>query len=1066
MQSKPNKRMGIGCVVTVALMMCVLVLLLTTTALASGPELKVVDAAGPTYAIPGQNAQFTFLVRNVGDTATSGQITLIDTMSPGLTITGTSPNFQGFESLSFEVEWLHWSCEDTAALTCTTNDAIQPRENKLFFVAARMEPGTSGLLANTISVSGGGAPPASFEQAVRATGTPPPFSILSWEGGLSEDEAGSPATRAGSHPWAVTTSFEIPSLTSSGIGIGFAPQERFKDVLGSLPAGLVGDPSAVPVRCTPAQLATFPAPGAHGNEQVAACPPESQVGVVRLKGNSPYLAPIYDMIPQPGVPAAFGFDVQGVAVLLSASIRNAGDYGVTVSSLDSSETLAFSGATLTFWGVPADPSHNGERAGCGIWVGPQMGVDGGLCPTAAPRLALLRTPTSCTPEAPEMGLSTNTWEHPQVFHDKAFPIGPFTGCDRVPFEPSLSVAPTENATDSPTGLDVTVGLPQNQNPDGLAESDLRSATVMLPEGLSINPSSADGLDACTDTELHLGSSEPAACPGASKIGTAELRTPLLEKPLEGAVYVRSQASQDPASGEMFRLALELRDDERGVDVKSVGAVKADPVTGRLTTTFDNIPQQPFSSLMLHLKNGPRAPLAMSDTCGPEKVVSTMTGWSGKTVEPLAGFDVACPGGGAFAPAFTAGTANGQAGAFSPFMTTLSRRDGEQTPAGIAVTLPPGLLGVLKGVIQCPEPQAAQGTCGDESLIGHTTAGAGAGSDPFYVGGKVFLTGPYSGAPFGLSVVVPAKAGPFDLGTVVVRARVFVDPHTAQITVLSDPLPRIVKGVPLRLKTVNVTIDRPSFTFNPTSCEPFAVDGTITSTQGSTTNVSSRFQAANCAILPFKPSFKVSTKAASSKKGGASLDVKVTSGAGQANLGKVAVSLPKQLPSRLTTIQQACTAAVFNANPASCPAGSNIGIATATTPILAVAVAGPVYLVSHGGAAFPDVVMVLQGEGVTLQVAGSVSIKKGITSSAFNAIPDAPISSFELSLPQGSHSALGSNLAAKAKGSFCGQSLVMPTTLTGQNGAQITQSTKIAVTGCPKAKAKKKARKHPRKKGKK
>jgi hypothetical protein len=377
---------------------------------------------------------------------------------------------------------------------------------------------------------------------------------------------------------------------------------------------------------------------------------------------------------------------------------------------------------------------------------------------------------------------------------------------------------------------------------------------------------------------------------------------------------------------------------------------------------------------------------------------------------------------------------------------------------------------LASVKQCPEPQASQGTCGPDSLIGHTTVSAGLGSDPFTVPtGQVFITGPYKGAPFGLSIAVPAKAGPIDLGSgpcdcVVVRARVEVDPHSAQVTVDSDPLPTILQGIPLQVKHVNVTIDRPGFMFNPTSCEHLAATGTLTGGSGGTSQASVPFQVTNCASLPFKPTFKVSTQAGTSKKNGASLDVKVTSSQGQANIGKVAVMLPKALPSRLTTIQQACPGATFNANPASCPAGSNIGTATAHTPILASAFTGPAYLVSHGGAAFPDLVVILQGEGVKLELTGSINIKKSITSSAFNAVPDAPISSFELNLPEGPHSGLTAVLPPKAKGNLCGTSLVMPTTLTGQNGAQIKQNTKIQVTGCGKAKKKKpKAKKHRKKK---
>jgi hypothetical protein len=413
----------------------------------------------------------------------------------------------------------------------------------------------------------------------------------------------------------------------------------------------------------------------------------------------------------------------------------------------------------------------------------------------------------------------------------------------------------------------------------------------------------------------------------------------------------------------------------------------------------------------------------------------------------------------FAPGLIAGTADPQAGGYSPFMLSLSRSDGEQDLSGLTVSLPRGLLGKIAGIPLCPDAQANAGTCPEASRVGSVQAGAGVGPDPYFVGGSAYLTGPYKGGPYGLVVEVPAIAGPFDLGVVVVRQSLRIDPHTTQVTAVSDPFPRILQGIPLRIRRVDVTLDRPGFTFNPTSCTPMAVTGTVTSTEGASASVSSRFQAGGCRELPFAPKFTVSTQARTSKKNGASLDVIVGSGPGQANIGRVAVTLPKALPSRLSTIQQACPEAAFAANPATCPAGSDIGTATAHTPVLASPLMGPAYLVSHGGAAFPDLVLILQGEGVTLDLVGSIDIKKQITSSTFASVPDAPISSFELSLPEGSHSALAAVLPAKAKGNLCGTSLVMPTTITGQNGAQIQQNTRIAVTGC--AKAKKAKRKHGR-----
>ncbi len=442
---------------------------------------------------------------------------------------------------------------------------------------------------------------------------------------------------------------------------------------------------------------------------------------------------------------------------------------------------------------------------------------------------------------------------------------------------------------------------------------------------------------------------------------------------------------------------------------------------------------------------------------------------------------ACPGVLSFNPGFSAGTVTPLAGGFSPFTLTLSRKDREQGLLNIVVTMPPGLLGALKGVALCGEPQAAQGTCGSSSQIGTTQVAVGPGSHPLWKEGKVFLTGPYKGQPFGLSVVVPAVAGPFNLGTVVVRASIHVDPDTAVLTVSSDPFPTILDGVPLRVQTVNVTVNRPGFIFNPTDCDPRQLTATITSTQGAGANVSSAFVVGGCAGLPFKPSFSASTQGHTSRADGASLTVRVAQKAGEANIHKVDLQLPLALPSRLATLHGACTDAQFRADPAGCPAASVIGTATAVTPVLSAPLTGPAYLVSHGGTAFPDVEFVLQGEGVQVVLDGETDIKKGLTYSHFETVPDAPVSSFETVLPEGPHSVLtanGKDLCATSETKTVSvrehvtvrvhgrvkhftktvkrtvktpRPLLMPTTIVGQNGAVTKQSTHIIITGCPKHK---------------
>jgi hypothetical protein len=384
--------------------------------------------------------------------------------------------------------------------------------------------------------------------------------------------------------------------------------------------------------------------------------------------------------------------------------------------------------------------------------------------------------------------------------------------------------------------------------------------------------------------------------------------------------------------------------------------------------------------------------------------------------------------------------------------TLGRADGDQALSSITMHLPMGMAAKLASVTPCPEPQAAQGTCGPESLVGHATSSSGLGADPFTLPGQVYLTGPYNGAPFGIDIVTPAVAGPFNLGTVIVRSQINVDPYTAAVTI-SGAIPTMVEtaavgkaGIPVQLQRTNVTVDRPEFQFNPTNCTPMSINATLGGAQGASKEVSSPFQVANCAKLPFHPVFEASTESKTSKANGASLIVKVSSpGLGQANIAKTKIVLPLNLPSRLTTIQKACPDHVFEANPATCGEGSNIGTATIYTPVFKKPLSGPAYLVSHGNLAFPDVEFVLQGEGITIILDGQTDIKKGITSSTFNALPDAPFTKFETVLPEGPHSALAAYGAP-----LCTQKLVMPTTITGQNGDVINQNTAIGVTGCAKA----------------
>jgi hypothetical protein len=652
------------------------------------------------------------------------------------------------------------------------------------------------------------------------------------------------------------------------------------------------------------------------------------------------------------------------------------------------------------------------------------------------------------------------------------------------FSPSIEVTAETSATDTPTGLEMNLRVPQNEDPNGVAAARVKEAVVTLPPGLTLSPSANDGLEACSPAQIGIGSVQemerPPACPAASKVGYLEVSTPLFEHPLQGEIYL---AQQETVQGALVGVYLVVDDPATGTLVKLVahlelggqqGVSGLEP--GQVRVVLDNEPQLLFSDLKLVLSGGPHALFVSPQACGSASASSAITGWNGTVATPSSNVlstSSGCTQG--FSPAFTAGTTSNQAGAYSPFTLTISRPDGSQRLGLINVTTPPGFLGNIAGITICPNSgieaaerrdqpgdgalEQADPSCPAGSDVGTVTASVGPGPDSVSAIGHEYLAGPYKGAPFDLVAVTPAISGPFDLGVVVLRQGLYVDPHTAQATVKSDPLPTVLDGVPLDVRSVAVHIDgvggNNKFIFNPTNCAPLAVTGTLISTSGTNAAISSPFQAANCASLKFKPGFVVSTEGRASKAAGASLDATVTypnaPEGTYANIKSVKVDLPKQLPARLTTLQKACLAATFEANPATCPTASVVGSAKAITPILTSPLAGPVYLVSYGNEAFPNVEIVLQGEGITMTLVGNTNVKKGITSNTFKTIPDAPISSFELKLPAGPYSVLAANGSGNSRWDLCGQTLAMPTAITAQNGAVLKQSTKITATGCPRPK---------------
>jgi hypothetical protein len=1079
-----TRRLSVDVAVSV-LMACVCLGVMGGVALGAvpAPAWKLTPIPAPTVLPAGaeNKEEYDVLLENVGGAASEGGVTFRDKLPAVVTAVTYVEGEKVAGNGSSGGEQLPCEVVGGSEVVCRFSTAVAPSGFAQIRMQVTANVSVGDALRNVASVSGGGAAPVSRETSTRVgvPGEKAPAGVSEFGFDVT-GLAGEPVRQAAGHPNFVTmTAFfnnmMVPESAEGGL-VSY-PVQAPKDLVFYLPLGLLGDPQALP-RC-PASLIR----GYFGSSN---CPPGSQIGTIFIddftaslvNDETPTGRPgIFNMTPEKGFAAQLGFtEFHQIVYVYVNVVRHDGQYMLRAAAPGIPLSSHFTGLVATLYGESREqyPTLEGEFSR-------ELG-------------AFFTNPSVCSSEPLDASMESNTWENPTPTTQTTSAYPSLEGCGQLRFSSTLGARPVSTQADEPSGYGVDVGVPQAPNEfTGLGTPPVKNLSFTLPAGVSLSPAAADGLGACQETGgegINIegaeseapgvdGLSQPVAghCPSSSQVATLRATTPLLSEELKGHLFLAAPrcggqgqpgcTAQDAQDGNLVGLYAELEAPAAGVIIKLRGKALIDPATGRITTVFEGLPQFPVSDLEIEVNSGPRAPLANPQTCGTASSASDLTPWSTPgtpDAQAQSSFNIdwngaggACPATMPFAPGFSAGTVSPAAGAFSPFTLTLTRHDREQDLAGVSVMMPPGLLGILKGVPLCGEPQAAQGTCPAGSEVGTTEVASGAGSEPLWISGRVYLTVGYKGAPYGLSIVVPAVAGPFNLGNVVVRAAVSVDPHTAQIVVTSDPLPQMLDGIPLRIQTVNVTVNREGFMFNPTNCNTQQVTGTVVSEQGASVSVSSPYNASGCATLAFKPTFTVSTQAKTSKKLGASLVVKTGYPAGSANIHSVAVTLPVQLPARLTTIQQACTQAVFDANPASCPAGSDIGTATATTPILAGPLSGPVYLVSHGGAAFPDIVVILQGEGVTVDLTGSIDIKHNVTSSTFASVPDAPISSFTLTLPEGPHSGLGSNLPARAKGSFCGQSLVMPTTITAQNGVVVRQSTRIAVTGCPKAKKKAKAR---------
>ncbi len=1061
-----------------------LLLFIGTASASAAPRWRV-DSLSNTTAQPGGHFDYAVQFTNVGDEDTAGPIVVTGSLPAGLTVAEPEEAILYSENSGEEIP-----CTDSDGITplvggesevrCETTESLPTSRGNylvLRLIAAVAAP-PGDIVTSHFTVEGGGGEPTSTVDPALVSPSIPPFGIDAFAGHTADSD-GAAFTLAAGHPDSVTTDIDFNTYTNPVPARGhFYPVEPVRDVIVDLPPGFVGNPTTAD-RCTLIQLANGFRQGAK-----PLCPSESQVGTTLFRfraggvlgeGVTYGPAPVYNMVPAPGAPATFGFQFAGVPVVLNAAVRP--DYRLAIRAVNISEVLALAGTSITFWGDPAAASHDPERS-CPGKSYPFKG--GPSCASTAPERPFLRMPTSCTPEGQglDWDLHVDSWDKPGVLDpdgnpelsdpdwksasfrthespgypanpaDPTTPWGPEVGtddCASVPFEPTISLQPTTNAADSPTGLDFDLTMPQScwdaGKTEAICQADVKDSSVSQPIGTRINPATADGLQGCSEAQIGLlttDGEEPSPiqfstaepnCPDASKIGSVEIVSPLVQSPLHGAIYQAKQ-NENPFNATLGFYAVASGE---GVMIKLPAEVRSDPDTGQVTTIFRDSPQLPFSHYRLHFDGGPRAPLITPPTCGTFTTHSSFSGWANpdQAAHPEDSFQIsegpngtpcsASPAQRPFAPGFEAGTLNPLAGAFSPFVLKLSRSDGMQELASLETTLPPGMIGRLAGIPYCPEAalaaashnggaaERANPSCPAASALGITDAAAGAGPLPFHNPGTAYLAGPYKGAPLSLAIVTPAVAGPLDLGTVVVRAALYLDPETTQIRAVSDPLPRkivvdnggLLDGFPLALRQVTVQLDRPGFTLNPTSCDPMAVSATVGGAEGAVADLSSRFQVGGCDRLAFKPKLSLRLAGKTRRTGFPALRATLKMPPGGANIARASVALPASEFLAQNHIRTICTRVQFAAGAGEgtqCPPGSVYGHAVAYSPLLDQPLQGNVYLRSSDNP-LPDLVAALDGQ-IHVDLVGRIDSHNGGIRNTFELVPDAPVSKFTLTMQGG------------------------------------------------------------------
>jgi hypothetical protein len=1021
---------------------------------AATPVWSIESLAAPTNFAPGDVSGLdryqVFVTNNGGEAMDPGQgpITITDTLPAGLGVKDLRLDFAkpgGNLGKACEVE----TTGEVSTVTCEVTEAllpsaeplkVQPGDGFALEIQVTVPNSVTGSLVNSIEVEGGGAAAVSAHSENKASSEDPPPGFEAFRAELT-DEDGLPAGGADSHPYQYTTSFGVNLVAAPASSTSpFVPAGGdLKDIEVALPPGLAGNPTATP-RCTPQDFNSFHSVFSPIQEILTSpngCPLGSVVGVAvvqLLEGELLYLrVPVYNLVPPKGMPAQLGFQVFGTPTYINTRLRSDSDYGITSFLHNVTEARRVTAARISIWGTPWEASHDATRGECTeTWD---------LCPVAGTARPFLRLPSSCAnPLLTTM--SFTTWAQPPASaiggDEEAAP----QGCAAPDFSPTVEAKPSTNVADAPSGLHVDVHLPQkaNEDPAGLGEADLRDATVTLPPGLTVNPSSANGRAGCSLAQIgYQGikegkpsfSTEPANCPDTAKIGNVEIDAPAVDHPLPGSIYLARQ-SENPFNS-LIALYIAVNDPETGVVIKLAGRVETDSVTGQITNVFEQNPQLPFEDLKVDLFEGARAPLRTPQTCGesatvPDFTTSTsLVPWTapeGATAHPTDSFALTtAPSGGPCvptaaqlpnAPSFEAGPASPIAGAYSPFLLRLKREDGSQELKGLNVSLPPGLVARLAGTAECSAAGVAQAqsrnqpgqgaleqaspSCPASSQLGTVTVGAGAGPTPFYAQGKAYLAGPYKSAPLSMLIVTPAVAGPFDLGSVAVRAALNVDPETTKVTVVSDPIPTILQGIPLDVRSIAVKVDKPDFTLNPTSCEVKSLTAEAIAVTGQVANLNNRFQVGGCQNLGFKPKLALKLKGGTKRGDHPALTATVTypKAGAYSNIAKAQVALPHSEFLDTTHIKTICTRVQFAAN--ACPKAAIYGFARATTPLLDKPLEGPVYLRSSSHP-LPDLVADLNGQ-IHVVLAGRVDSIHGGTRNTFEAVPDAPVTKFTLSLPAG------------------------------------------------------------------